>query len=289
VALHYSIVGREPSVVFIHGGWPGLHTALQPNDLDTVELWERQLGERFGLIRYARRGYSPSEVASTGYDIDDQATDVLLVVDAVRAETVHVVASSSGGPVGCAFAAQFPNRTATLTLVGTGPDLRTTLAPRPGLLATLEQLLDDLDRLGPDEAARRRPPEVAVSIDPLFMRDENVHRGDGPAYDEQLRRWSDQAEAIPAPERARWLEAELRAVEAYLAWDGLHAARQITAPTLVLHGERDRAILASEGELLARTIPGARYELYKGQAHGLLWRHAPALTDTIRFIAEHQT
>jgi pimeloyl-ACP methyl ester carboxylesterase len=285
--LHWSMVGSGATVVFIHGGWPGLHTVLEPSELQAVEPWERDIADRFRFIRYARRGYSPSGCPSGGYDIDNQAGDLRTIVDAVGADKVHVVASSSGGPVGCGFAARFPDRTASLTLVGTGPDLRTTLAARPNLLQTLERLLDDLDRLGAERAAAQRPPEIAVSIDPLFMRDEYVLRGDGVMYEQRLNQWHEVMAAIPEAERARWLEAELRAVEAYLAWPGLSAARRVRAPTLVLHGEHDRAIPAREGVLLADAIPRARFKLYEGETHSLLWRHPPALEDVLRFIQEH--
>ena len=222
----------------------------------------------------------------SGYDIPNQALDVIAVLDDAGIDVAHVVASSSGGPVGCALAAFHADRVATLALVGTGPDLRTTLASRPDLLFALEALIEDVNTLGAERAAHQRDREIAISIDPLFMRDEYTARGDGDLYDQRLRTWDERVSSVDLSERARWLAAEVRAVEAYLAWNGLAVAEQITTPTLVLHGSDDRAIPASEGAELARAIPNSRLAVYDGKPHSLLWRHPPALAEVMHFQAK---
>ena len=45
--------------------------------------------------------------------------------------------------------------------------------------------------------------------------------------------------------------------------------RRITAPTLVIHGTRDRLVRKSGGRATARAIPGARLMLVKGMGHDL--------------------
>jgi pimeloyl-ACP methyl ester carboxylesterase len=57
--------------------------------------------------------------------------------------------------------------------------------------------------------------------------------------------------------------------------------RRIEAPTLVIHGSKDRMIPASGGRATARAIPGARLLLIEGMGHDLpraLW---PRLADAI--------
>jgi pimeloyl-ACP methyl ester carboxylesterase len=39
------------------------------------------------------------------------------------------------------------------------------------------------------------------------------------------------------------------------------------APTLVLHGDRDRVVPSSHGEWLARRIPSAQLRLCRGDGH----------------------
>ena len=53
-----------------------------------------------------------------------------------------------------------------------------------------------------------------------------------------------------------------------------HYDRQITAPTVVLHGKADKLQRPFGGRVVARTIPGARLRLFDGMGHDLpeeLW------------------
>ena len=57
--------------------------------------------------------------------------------------------------------------------------------------------------------------------------------------------------------------------------------REITAPTLVLHGLADPVIAPSGGLALARAIPGARFVGFSGMGHDLpraLW---PTVVDEL--------
>jgi pimeloyl-ACP methyl ester carboxylesterase len=50
--------------------------------------------------------------------------------------------------------------------------------------------------------------------------------------------------------------------------------RQITVPTVVLHGKADKLQRPFGGKVVARTIPGARLVLFDGMGHDLpeeLW------------------
>ena len=66
--------------------------------------------------------------------------------------------------------------------------------------------------------------------------------------------------------------------------DRTEALRGITAPTLVIHGSRDKLIRPSGGRATAKAIPGARLMMIDGMGHDLpraLW---PTL---INAIAQH--
>ena len=65
-----------------------------------------------------------------------------------------------------------------------------------------------------------------------------------------------------------------------------HLAK-ITAPTLVLHGTRDRIVPYKIGKEIAETIPGARFVTFEGGGHGLLGREAVTVNRLIRdFVLE---
>jgi len=48
-----------------------------------------------------------------------------------------------------------------------------------------------------------------------------------------------------------------------------HLARQIKAPTLVVHGKEDRLVRPACGKAIANSITGARLELVDGMGHDI--------------------
>jgi pimeloyl-ACP methyl ester carboxylesterase len=57
--------------------------------------------------------------------------------------------------------------------------------------------------------------------------------------------------------------------------------RRITAPTVVIHGTRDRLVRKSGGKATARAIPGARLVLVHGMGHDLPRGAWPQIIDAI--------
>jgi non-heme chloroperoxidase len=64
--------------------------------------------------------------------------------------------------------------------------------------------------------------------------------------------------------------------------------REVSVPTLVVHGDRDvSANLSLTGKPTAELIPGCRLEIYQGAPHGLMYTHMDRLhADMLRFIRE---
>jgi pimeloyl-ACP methyl ester carboxylesterase len=61
---------------------------------------------------------------------------------------------------------------------------------------------------------------------------------------------------------------------------------RITAPTLVLHGDRDRMVNPTGGRATAAAIPGARLEVIAGMGHDLPRRVCARLAGEIAAHAE---
>jgi pimeloyl-ACP methyl ester carboxylesterase len=67
-----------------------------------------------------------------------------------------------------------------------------------------------------------------------------------------------------------------------------HRLSRIRAPTLIVHGTRDRIIPARAAGVLARKIPGARVELIEGAGHALVLERPQEVTErALRFIGAH--
>ena len=51
--------------------------------------------------------------------------------------------------------------------------------------------------------------------------------------------------------------------------DRTERVRQITAPTLVLHGAQDQLLAGEHGQHTAQIIPGAEFKVYENMGHNL--------------------
>ena len=79
--------------------------------------------------------------------------------------------------------------------------------------------------------------------------------------------------------------------EADLDFDGLDRIEAITAPTLVLTGERDIVTPPRHGRAVAERIPAATFELMTGvgASHGLLFERTDDFVRTVLTFLEQQS
>jgi pimeloyl-ACP methyl ester carboxylesterase len=56
-------------------------------------------------------------------------------------------------------------------------------------------------------------------------------------------------------------------VQAIIAWQSYNRLSQITAPTLVIHGETDKLVPSENGRLIAEMIPGAKLVILPAASH----------------------
>jgi pimeloyl-ACP methyl ester carboxylesterase len=190
------------------------------------------------------------------YTLEDVADDAAALLDHLEIDTAHIVGASMGGMVAQVFAARHKVRTKTLAVIFSSNNQP--LLPPPGprqLLAILQK---------PKDSSREAIIENAIRVTRITG---------SPAY--------------PAPEdriRAEALEGYDRSY--YPAGIGRHFAailgsgsllrydRQITAPTVVIHGKADKLMRPFGGRVIARAIKGARLVLFDGMGHELpceLW------------------
>jgi pimeloyl-ACP methyl ester carboxylesterase len=185
------------------------------------------------------------------YTLEDLADDAAALLDHLGIDRAHIVGASMGGMIAQIFAARFPQRTKTLGIIFSSNNQALLPPPGPQQLRALLQRPADSTQ----EAIVANAVRVATIIgSPGYPRPE-----------EQLR-----AEMIEGYERAYYPAGIARHFAAVLGSGSLrHYDRQITAPTVVIHGKADRLMRPSGGRAIAHAIKGARLVLIDGMAHDL--------------------
>ncbi len=191
------------------------------------------------------------------YRLEDMADDAAAILDHLGIDKAHIVGASMGGMIAQIFAARFKQRTRSLAVIFSSNNRPFLPPPHPqALLAVL------------------RGPSPHSPIDVIADYSVKVWRIIGspkyPATEQRLR-----AEAIEGYERCYYPWGTARHFGAIIASGSLAKyGRQITAPTVVLHGKADKLQRPFGGKVVAQTIPGARLVLFDGMGHDLpeeLW------------------
>jgi len=190
----------------------------------------------------------PFSLRDDARSLDDYARQVSDTLDAAGVERAVIVGVSFGGLVALRFAAQHPSRTTALVLASTpGPGF--TLRPRHRIYARLPWIFGPLFLL---ESPWRLRREVAAAIP-----DGRGRRA--------LRR-----STIATACRARLsLSAMARRALLMTSFDVTPDCSRVTAPTLVVTGERDLDfVVPAEGSIAYRhLIAGARASVLERTGH----------------------
>ena len=202
----------------------------------TSHMWYRVrpvLAKQYQTVTLDNRGVGRSGMPPGPYPIALMASDAAAVLDAAGIESAHVFGASMGGMVAQEFALQYPRRVRSLILGCTAAGGPT--AVRAESDAT--QMLMTRDKMTPEQAAEAAVPFIYDAATPRQRIDEDL----------AVRRpWFSHPDAY---------RAQLQGI---LAWESYSRLPQITAPTLVIHGENDRLVPPGNGKLIAERIPGAR-------------------------------
>ena len=215
--------------------------------------WQRQLPDwtpRFRCIAVENRGTGRSPKPPGPYSIEEMADDAVEALDGRRA---HVAGFSMGGYLAQTVALRHPQLVERLVLICTGTG-GPGFVPLPASTAAAWEA-----------NAGRTPQDFARATMPLSFRpgwtDEH------PDEFEQL--LADRLEHPTPPDCWR---AQFDACNAWIR--RTTPVEEITAPTLVVHGDADRIVPYENGVELARRIPGARFERFPGSGH-LLFLESP--------------
>jgi 3-oxoadipate enol-lactonase len=191
------------------------------------------------------RDAGDSSLGTGPYTIADMAGDVAGAITMLNLGPAHVVGISMGGFISLELAIRCPELVDKLVLVSTSAGGETNVPARPEILALL------MRTEGEDLETRVRRTFTAIAGKDYMA----LHPDD---LDQIVKN----AQAKPMS-----LESYQRQLGAVMAHDAASRLKDISAPTLVVHGDCDPLIPYPNGQRLAAHIKAAQLSTYPGVGH----------------------
>lgn len=265
-------------------GDPGDPTLLLVNGLGSQCInyhqdWcEMFAGRGLHVVRYDNRDVgmsskfdgAPVGAHGQAYVLSDMAEDAIAVLDAVGVERAHVMGLSMGGMIVQTLAIEHPDRLLSMTSVmsRTGEPGYGESTPEAFALLTSPPAVD-------------RESYIASSI-------VGLHVWGSPEFADE-KRWRGIAErAFDRCFDPMGTTRQFYAIGA--SPPRADHLREVTTPTLVMHGDRDTLIDISGGRRTAELIPGARFVVIDGLGHDYppqLWnRWVDIVTEFVASVSQ---
>jgi pimeloyl-ACP methyl ester carboxylesterase len=274
VTLCYETFGdpADPAILLVMGlgtqmiAWhEELCAGLADRGFFVIRFDNRDIGRSTRFDAVAPPGpvaLATRRIRNVAYTLNDMADDAVGLLDALDIERAHVVGASMGGMIAQCIAARHPDRVRTLVSImsTTGHRWKGQPAVRvyPFLLAKPPRTKE--------ESVERLVKLFAVVGSPGFERDEDELRLQG-------------ALAWDRGPSAAGTGRQLAAILA--SGDRTPDLSRITAPTLVIHGTKDRLVRPSGGKATAHAIRDARLLMIDGMGHDLPRGAWGRITDAI--------
>jgi pimeloyl-ACP methyl ester carboxylesterase len=199
------------------------------------------------------------------YTLGDMAQDAVGLLRGLELEPAHVVGASMGGMIAQTLAAEHPESVRSLVSIMSTTGNRWKGQPAFGIYRYL---------------LRRAPTDREGFIDHMTKVFAAIGSQGLPQDTERVREL-----AARSYDRGVDPAGSGRQLGAIIAsGDRTAQLGEVTAPTLVIHGSRDRMVRRSGGVATARAIPGARMVTIDGMGHDLPSAAWPQLLDA---ISEH--
>jgi pimeloyl-ACP methyl ester carboxylesterase len=251
--LPYRAVGDGPAVV-VFPGLTGDNTDPSGRDRRTHLRPFTPLAATFTVYLINRRpGIKPAAT------LRDLADDYAQAVERQFREPVHLIGVSTGGSIAQLFAADHPDLVSRLVLVCSAHRLSAygrRVQRRLAALTVAGQPGRAWAATGPALAATATGGRLFAAL--MWLVGSRMNPPDPTDL--------------------------LATINAEDTFDALPDLPRITAPTLVVAGQRDRFYSPDLFRQTAQAIPGARLRMYPGKGHVGLMAHRPAIRDIRRFL-----
>ena len=242
--MYYEVAGAGVPLLFVHGGLGGGRGSATFRQHHMAEL-----AQHAEVIAFDRRAAGASETPGAGYSFDGFVADIFALLDALGHQRAVLMGTSAGGPQILQAARMHPERVLALILGSTATQ------------------------------TVRVPPELASLI--TFLGTEGLTQ-----LQAMLARQAASDPTSAAGPAALPVGHFGGVLQTYLAYhlhgDSIAARlRDITVPTLILHGTADAEVPFVEAERLHAGLPAASLVPFAGGGHGIMVTHAAAYRQAI--------
>ena len=234
--------GAGPSTILAHGGWTG-----------NWELWAEpfsHLSKTWRTVAFDHRGTGATVAPIESITMENMVSDLFAIMDKLKLETCILAGESSGGMVVVNAVLQQPHRFEGLILVDA--------------LLHNENKGDTPFIQG---LKTNYPQTIAAFIEACIPQSE-------PLYTE-IQSWG---RKILGRATA---EAAIRLLEFSYGTDVRPDLSKLKIPTLILHGDQDAIVPASESAFAASQIPNSKLLILNGAGHVPTMTHPREITSAI--------
>jgi len=206
------------------------------------------------------------DTSSASYTLDDLADDAVALLDHLGIDRAHVVGASMGGMIAQTVAVRHPARVASLTSIMS--------TPSPAVGSPTQEAM----------AVLFAPP--ATSREQAVQRARATYEVIGsPAYPLDVA-WLEtiSGEAYDRAYDPLGVARQLLAIHA--SGDRTPALRELSVPTLVVHGDADPLVQVAGGHATAEAVPDAELLVLEGMGHNMPRELWPQITEAIAKVAD---
>ena len=219
-------------------------------NVDWLFLQIPVFSREYSVIALDNRGSGRSDAPDVPYTFGMMADDLAGLLDAIGIDSAHIMGASMGGTIAQEFALHYPDRVISLILACTG------FGAARGVPTT------DPDMIEATQHPKELPPEEMMMENiRLMMSQEFIDKNP-----ELIKELIVKIMEHPAPP-----QGQMRQMQAGTSFDTYDRLPEIKAPTLVIHGEVDRALPVENGRILASRIPEAELAILEKMGHGFMW------------------
>jgi len=203
------------------------------------------------------------------YVLDDMAADAIGVLDALGIARAHIVGASMGGMIAQLVAADYPQRTLSLT------SIMSTTGNRALPPATPEAM----------QALTDRGPDPTVDLEGYLTHSVKTARVIGsPGY--PLNEAEQRERSLANFQRSHYPMGFMRQYAAVMASpDRRPKLKTIKAPVMVVHGEADPLVPLTGGRDTHENIPGSELRVIPGMGHDVPTALNATIADAIAAVA----